>query len=243
MKNRWLISSFLVWFSCLVQTCFAQTPPAFDVASVRLTTPGNIGPPSRMSADSLTMRNISLRNCIQVAYQLPEAQVTGPDWMNDVRLDIVAKASGPVEQKQLFAMLRTLLAERMGLIVHVERKEVPVYALTLAKGGPKFSETTSEGPPDFSKDKTGTNAKRVSMSEFARVLSQGFGRPFVDATGLKGRYDIRIETISDGPSDAMDVMGIMVTTLQEQLGIKVESRKDSVDMLIVDHAEKTPTEN
>jgi uncharacterized protein (TIGR03435 family) len=89
------------------------------------------------------MRAISLRSCIQVAYQLQEAQVTGPDWMNDVRLDIVAKASGPVEQKQLFAMLRTLLAERMGVIAHLDRKEVPVYALTLAKGGPKFSETTS----------------------------------------------------------------------------------------------------
>jgi uncharacterized protein (TIGR03435 family) len=241
MKNRRLASSFLVCFSC-----FAQTPPAFDVASVRLTTPGNVGPPSRTSADSLTMRNISLRNCIQVAYQLPEAQVTGPDWMNDVRLDIVAKAAGPVGEKQLFVMLRTLLAERMGVIAHVERKEVAVYALTLSKGGPKFSETTSEGPPDFSKDKTGTNAKRVSMSEFARVLSQGFGRPFVDATGLKGRYDIRIETISytaAAPSDAMDGVGIMVTALQEQLGIKVESRKDNVDMLIVDHAEKTPTEN
>ena len=142
--------------------------------------------------------------------------------------------------------LQALLAERMGVIAHIERKEVAVYALTLSKGGPKFSETTSEGPPDFSKDKTGTNAKRVSMSEFARVLSQGFGRPFVDATGLKGRYDIRIETISyttAAPSDAMDAVGIMVTALQEQLGIKVESRKDTVDMLIVDHAEKIPTEN
>ena len=65
----------------------------------------------------------------------------------------------------------------------------------------------------------------------------------MDATGLKGRYDIRIETSSDAPSDAMDAVGILVTTLQEQLGIKVESRKDNVDMLIVDHAEKTPTEN
>ena len=123
------------------------------------------------------MRAISLRNCIQVAYQLQETQVTGPDWMNDVRLDIVAK-SGPVEQKQLFAMLRTLLAERMGVIAHVDRKEVPVYALTLAKGGPKFSETTSEGPPDFSKDKTGSSFKRVSMSEFARVSFAGLRSPF-----------------------------------------------------------------
>jgi uncharacterized protein (TIGR03435 family) len=84
------------------------------------------------------------------------------------------------------------------------------------------------------------------MSDFARVLSQGLGRPFVDATGLKGRYDIRIETssyITDALSYAMDVVGIMITALQEQLGIKVESRKDSVDMLVVDHAEKTPTEN
>ena len=182
---------------------------------------------------------------------MQETQVTGPDWLNDVRLDIMAKASGPVDEKALFLMLRTLLAERLGLKAHVERKETPVYALTLAKGGAKFSESTTQGPPVFGKGKNGPNMQRVSMSDLALALSQGFGRPFVDATGLKGRYDIHIDmtpymtapTADGNPGTPMDAVSILVTALQETLGLKVESRKDGVDILIVDHAERTPTEN
>src|SRR5580658_1149415 len=127
-----------VSFRCLAQApaALSSAPsPAFEVASVRLADAagGPAGPPVQTSQDSLTLRNFSLRNCIQLAYEMPPTKVTGPDWLNDVRLDIVAKASGPVDEKQLHMMLRTLLAERLGLKAHVESKEMPVYALTLAK--------------------------------------------------------------------------------------------------------------
>ena len=74
-------------------------------------------------------------------------KVTGPEWLNDVHLDIVGKAAGPANETQLFSMLRPLLAERLGVMTHIERKEAQVYVLTLAKGEPKFSESTTEGPP------------------------------------------------------------------------------------------------
>jgi uncharacterized protein (TIGR03435 family) len=228
--------------------CLAQSP-AFDAASLRLADAAKEipGPRIRTSPDSLTIQGSSLRDCIQLAYEMPATQVTGPDWLGDVRLDIVAKAAGPVDEKQLHLMLRTLLGERLGVKAHVERKEIPVYALTIAKGGPKFSESTTEGPPIFGKGKDGPNMQRVSMSDLAMALSQPFGRPVVDATGLKGRYDIHMNMtsyVADGnPATPMDAATIMITALQEQMGLKVEARKDAVDVLMVDHAEKTPTEN
>src|SRR5580698_6882150 len=143
-RNMALVILFIFAGLC----CFAQ-PPAFDAASLRLadTAKEIPGPRVRTSPDSLTIHGSPLRDCIQLAYEMPPTQVTGPDWLGDVRLDIVAKAAGPVDEKQLHLMLRTLLAERLGVKTHIERKDMAVYALTLAKSGPKFSETTTEGPP------------------------------------------------------------------------------------------------
>lgn len=138
--------------------------------------------------------------------------------------------------------------------MHTERKEVPVYELTIAKGGPKFHESATEGPPVFGNAGKGSlTAERVSMGDFASKVSEPLGRPVIDATGLKGRYDLRIDisaymaeasaTGGEGHGQQLDVMSIMFTVLQEQLGVRLEPRKDAVDILVVDHAERTPTEN
>jgi uncharacterized protein (TIGR03435 family) len=84
------------------------------------------------------------------------------------------------------------------------------------------------------------------MSEFALQLSGGLGRPVVDSTGLKGRYDIRLDMASAAAvqqTDRMDAASAMITALQEQMGLKVEDRKELVEVLVIDHAEKMPTEN
>jgi uncharacterized protein (TIGR03435 family) len=242
-------------FICLAQSpsrTASVQPPAFEVASVRLAAvERSTGPDFRTSPDSLTIVNLSLRNCIQIAYEMQETQLSGPGWLDDVRLDIAAKAAGPVEAKQLRLMLRTLLAERLGLKVHIERKEIPVYALTLAKGGPKFSESTTEGPPVFRPDKGAQNGQHIAMSDLAMFLSKLAGRPVIDATELKGRYDIRIDltpyeapaTTDGSPQDASDIWNAFLTAVQGPLGLKIEARKDQVDVLVVDRAEKTPTKN
>jgi uncharacterized protein (TIGR03435 family) len=222
--------------------------PAFDAASVKLATEESMRIPGRRiqtSPGSLITHGLSLRACIMWAYNIP-AQIVGPDWLDGVRLDIVAKAAAPAGDKELYLMLRTLLAERMGVKAHVERREMPVYALTLAKGRPKFFESTTEGPMVSGQDKGALLIQRVSMSELAAEVGRGFDRPVVDATGLKGRYDIRIDVASVAAvnqADRMDAATAMMTALQEQMGLKLEGRKDWVDVLVIDHAEKTPTEN
>lgn len=248
-------AAFLILFA--VTGCLAQSPsvkstdtaPAFEVASVRLSGPdtGKIqGPRFQTSRGSLNTRGLSLRSCIVLAYQMQPIQIAGPNWLNDVRLDIEAKAAAPVDDQQLYAMLRTLLAERLGLQMHLEHKEMSVYALTLAKGGPKFSESTTEGPLTATQGPGGLKIQHVSMFELATELSgKLFDRPLVNATGLTGRYDIRLDPtgVDAANGDRMDAMSAMMIALQTQLGLKVEARKELVDILVVDHAEKTPTEN
>ncbi len=198
---------------------------------------------------TLTIRGASLQSLVQWAWDMPPFQVSGPAWLRESGFDVVAKSASPVNDDQLRLMLRTLLAERFGMKVHIEKNEMQVYALTVAKGGPKFHESATEGPPVFTNAGKGMLiAERVSMQDFAEKISEPLGRPVIDATGLKGRYDIHIDvtaylTNPGGSGGEMDVMSVLFTALQEQLGVKLESRKDTPEILVVDSASKTPTEN
>jgi uncharacterized protein (TIGR03435 family) len=126
-----------------------------------------------------------------------------------------------------------------------------IYGLTLAKGGPKFQESTDEGPPDFVNggDRGTLVAHRVTMEDLATKISEPLRRPVLDETGLKGRYEIRIDVTaymqSEGKGDGqqIDVMSVLFNALQQQLGVKLDSKKENVDILVIDHAEKTATEN
>jgi uncharacterized protein (TIGR03435 family) len=230
---------------------FAQSPaPAFDAASIRANTqPGD--PEVQETPGSLVMRKQSLFLLVQWAYDLAPAQIDGPSGLGQDRFDIVAKSSTPADETQLRLMLQTLLAERFGLKVHRDSRSMQVYAITLAKGGPKFQESPTEGT--FALDRKNPvvlTAHHARMSDIAQGLSGELGRPVVDATGLKGRYEIRLDIspyltqAGAGPNGGqVDVMAIMFTGLQEILGLKLESRKDNVDMLVIDHVNKTPTEN
>ena len=118
--------------------------------------------------------------------------------MDGIRLDIVARAASPVGDAQLYLMLRSLLTERLGIQTHREQRELPVYALTVPKGRPKVSESTTDGPMVTSQEKGVLVIQRVLMKELAAELSKGLpDRPVVDATGLTGRYD----SVSTGCND------------------------------------------
>jgi uncharacterized protein (TIGR03435 family) len=202
----------------------AGAPPAFELASVKVNAdpdrqrgPGRLGQ-IQYSPDTLTMRGISLWMSARWAYGVENFQISGPDWMQSSPVyDIVAKAPGPVPAGQLRLMLRTLLAERFHLTLHRERKEMPVTALLVGTGGPKFHESTgkydpergAEAPMRFLGYDDSVHIQRsqepdgrlrdsytnVSMKLFAAVLElassrSGFDKvPVVDMTGLQGRFD------------------------------------------------------
>ena len=180
-------------------------------------------PEIQTSPGSVTIRNQHLLFLIQWAYDTPPFQINGPPWLNESRFDVIAKAEGGGDDARLRLMLRTLLAERFGLKTHAEQKEMQVYAVTLAKGGPKFQESKDEGPPVFDRGgPTTLTAHRVTMRDLATQISDPLKRPVLDETGLKGRYDIRIDVSGylldqnngDGSGPPPDLMSLLFKGLQ-----------------------------
>lgn len=239
--------------------CFAQTAaePAFDVASVRANTDPGGDRPGRpipeISGGTLIFHNEPLLFLIEWAYDLPQVQVEAPSWMTmvDPRFEITAKATGSPSETQMRLMLRKLLADRLGLKTHTDSRSMQVYALTLAKGGPKFQEATGNGQFSLARSNNFVlTAHNARMADLAQGLSGEAGRVVVDETGLKGRYEIHMDlgpyiqrAADGGNAGQLDVQSIMFTGLQDLLGLKLEPRKENVDVLVIDHAEKVPTEN
>jgi uncharacterized protein (TIGR03435 family) len=196
------------------------------------------------------------------AYDLKFYQVSG--WQNsmtgaaDTSYDIAAEtaAGATPTMEQARRMLRTLLADRFRLKLHSETKELPVYALVLDRNGPKLKEAVSGAtfPIEFNLGIKGSiTARKESMPQFASFLMNEVQRPVFDKTGLAGYYAFMLDWTRDHaiqipglPADAdtaADSGGPSIfTALQEQLGLKLESQKAPIDVLVIDHAER-PSEN
>ncbi len=221
---------------------------SFDVASIRTSQAAGRRESIHTSPDSVMMRNVSLKSCVGWAYHVMEYQVTAPDWLSSERFDIVAKASGSVPEDDLRTMMQALLADRFKVESHRQSKEMSAYALVPAKGGPKVHESTTQGASSIQPDRARltVTVQRGRMPELIDLLERFFHAPVIDETGLKGSYDLTVNIArympqsGDGPPDPLS---LIATALQEELGLKLESRKMVVPMVVVDRAEKTPTEN
>jgi uncharacterized protein (TIGR03435 family) len=229
---------------------YAQAAPEFEVATIKPAPPQSNGrTQTRMSSDTdkgdLTYSNVNLKEVMGRAYKVQQIQITGPDWLETERFDIAAKFPPHASPEQLLLMLQSLLAERFKLALHRETKELPVYALTVAKGGPKFkpSDTASGITSNSNRTQWHVTAKG-SMASFAEFLTGEAGRPVLDKTGLPGSYELTLDWAPDTAPAANDAaLPSLFTALQEQLGLKLESTKAPVETLVVDHADRTPTEN
>lgn len=240
----------LLLFGCLG----LAAQPAFETASIHVNNeadrPGH--PIAQTTPGNLIMRNQALVYLIQWAYDVPRVEIDGPPWLREVWFDVQAKAATQAAETEMRVMLRKLLEDRFGLKLHKETRVLQGYAITLAKGGPKFEQESAPG--DFVLERT---SPVVLIAHHARVadLGQGIadelGQPVTDATGLPGRYEIRLNLApyitragdSGGNPGQLDTIGILFTGLQEQLGLKLEARKSPADVLVIDHVEKMPTEN
>jgi uncharacterized protein (TIGR03435 family) len=220
------------------------------------------------TADGFSAAGITVKMLIQFAYGVAQDyQIAGgPDWVKSDKLEIEAKMDTSVaeELKKLSPeernstrqkMLQALLADRFKLAIHRETKELPVYTLVVGKNSPKFQEAKpDDAVPDASGDrgetkaKNGTvigfdagmltmTAKAVPISELIRDWSISLRRPILDKTGLTGKVDCTLRWAPDtGPSDSNGPS--LITAIQEQLGLKLESGKGPVEILVIDHIEK-----
>jgi uncharacterized protein (TIGR03435 family) len=211
--------------------------------------------------------NIDLFSLVTMAYGVARFQLSAPEWLNTTRFDINARIPEGSTVEQYRLMLQNLLAERFKLALHHETREMQTYELVLAKGGTKLKElpddpnSTEPGlqppsrwaspPPGALNRGVSIRAPRQTTEWLAATLSGLLQRPVTDAAGLKGRYDIRLtySPIASAPPSAADVPEAtdpgpsLAQQLQEQLGLKLSPKKGPVDVLVVDHMEKSPTED
>jgi uncharacterized protein (TIGR03435 family) len=271
-------TAFLEMSTARAQSPAASSPPAFEVASIKPNNSGN-GQVAIQTPPGGGFRavEVTVRLLIGYAYGVRDPQISGgPSWISTDRFDIEAKAADaqlPLTQMPL--LVQHLLSDRFQLRIHSEMKEVPVYELTIGKGGSKLEpaqepETSVPGgaplpaPPDGMPRPGGFRmgfgqiaASAVPLTNLVQALSQSLGRPVIDKTGLTGRFTFKLTWTPDaltgrvpagtGPitinGQLVDPNGpSLVTALQEQLGLKVDSTKGPVDVWVIDSVQR-PTEN
>lgn len=243
---------FLILFA-IGAAAFGQS---FDVASIRVSELARKGGEGsrreqiEVSPGSVIMHNLRFLSLVRWAYHVKDYQVNGPSWISSERYDLSAKAGEKADEEQMQAMLQKLLADRFQLAVHKEKKEMSVYVLTVGKGGPKFKPSASDGEMNFQPSGMfKAKASGVTVQQFCDLLSNPLQAPVLDETGLKGKFDAQVDMSPYIPQDPTEIKGpqdiaaIAVTALQEMLGLKLESKKAAVDLIVVDKAEKMPTEN
>jgi len=248
----------------LATAAFGQK--SFDVATIKPNSQNDQRVMLRIQPGGVfSATGIPVRVLIMQAFDLRDFQISGgPGWMTSERWDIQAKAEGvptPAPPTVFRPMLQSLLEERFQLKYHKETKEMPAYVLTAAKGGHKMkaSETAAGGPPQrmFRMGRGQMNLQGTDMAGLAQALGQQLGRPVTDKTGITGNFEVELrwtpepgqgggpfggppppEAIGNSDSNGPSLF----TAVQEQLGLKLESQKGQVEILVIDSLSK-PTEN
>lgn len=329
MRNPFLRIGTVVLFAATA--AFAQTPAplAFEVASVKPAGPlnpmaiaqGKVSVGMKVDGAICRIGSFSLRDLIRTAYEVKDYQISGVDSLGNPlsadRFNIEATLPEGATEKQVPQMLQALLAERFKLVVHRETKDQSVYALMVAKGGPKLKPAEPDPPapqapaanPEAPKKdemvlgqgsnqvrvsgnmrdgkgitvkgggvgqmkmtmvdgKLHLEAAKMSMAALADAATSFVGKPVVDMTELKGEYQVTLDLSMDdlktvaraagvgammpgaaaggdagGGVQASDPSGSSIFASIQQMGLKLESRKAPLDFIVVDHFEKSPTEN
>ena len=225
--------------------------PQFEVASVKPSNSGPQGVWNEGSHERVRMLNMTLKSIVAEAYGIKDHDVFGPAWIESERFEIIAKISPevaklPEEQrwKQILTMTQALLADRFKLEVHRETREMPVYALISAKSGLKLG-LIGPASNDWVRARIGRGtleAKEMPVAQLMSILGGIVGREVVDESGIRGVFDIKLDWAPDdvtaNPSSGVADKPSIFTALQEQAGLKLESRKVPMEVVVVDRAER-----
>ena len=237
----------------LAGACVAQGLK-FDVATVKKVEggvpPGDIPRNMETTPGNFAMRNVALRFAVEWAWDLKDYEIVGPDWIKgDERYDIQAKAGGSASDDEMRQMLQALLLERFQMKVHRETRELPVYVLLPGKGEAKVKTAGPDEKPGLSGNAQGVTFTAFPISRFTFMLTRRMDRPVLDQTGLKGIYDYTIDLSGLGfagrPAERQEGEAgpSVFTTVQRDLGLKLEARKEPISILVIDSASRMPTEN
>ena len=233
----------------------AQTPdarPAFEAAFIKVNSSGSGGSSSNGTKGQLVMVNQSLRRLVERAYNVKPFQVIAPDWMDNVRFDITAKYPEETKNSDRPAMLKTLLEDRFKLATHADSKELPGYALVAAKSGLKIKAVDAGGSGAGTSSNSSNNSvtlkvTSIPMADLADYLARQLGSTVIDKTGVEGAYTFELHwTLDDsngGPNDGGAAQFAAIQEAIGTLGLHLQAQKVPVQMVVVDHIERVPTEN
>jgi uncharacterized protein (TIGR03435 family) len=228
------------------------------------------GGPGTNDPGRMIRENFDIGSLILGAYNLPFYRLIAPQWLFDVRFDVTATIPPETTKEQFLQMQQNLLATRLGLVVHHETREMAAYELVLAKGGSRLKIAAPPGdPPDapsfsgeLKKDADGfpvlppgrtvyaiamdhatLQGSAETMEHFASTLGDQLRAPVIDATGLTGKYDFTLKWLPGDLRTDQDPGMSLEGSLPQQLGLSLRKTRSQVDVLVVDHVERTPTEN
>jgi uncharacterized protein (TIGR03435 family) len=238
----------------------ADADPSFDVATIK---PNNSGASSiqglTLNGRNFATRNSSLGDLIGFAYEVQAKQiVAAPDWLDKDRYDIAAvpDQDGAPNIQQLRVMVQKLLTSRFNLKFHHDQRELSAYVLTVGKNGQKLTPTQLKGSLPGMGMRPGPTGLTLVMANSRLADFTGFlqmivlDRPVVDRTGVTGRFDYSVTFTPDDsqfnghppklpPStETTESSPNLFTALQQQLGLKLDAEKTSVDVIAIDHVEK-----
>jgi uncharacterized protein (TIGR03435 family) len=226
--------------------------PTFDVAVVKPADPNDHSNGFHLEGRRIFIENVSMTSLICFAYSIQKSQIVGaPGWFDEKLWDIqgVPDAEGVPDWPQYRHMLQKLLSARFSLQMHHDKRELLVYTLTIAKGGPKLEKSKSD--PDALNDQSGHGVGSAqfmkftndSMTDFAQLLQLMGDRPVIDQTNLSGRYDFTLLwTPNEMRAAEPDAAPGLFTAVQEQLGLKLEAARIPADVFVIDAATR-PTQN
>lgn len=267
---RTLLTSVLAVYSAAAQ---AIAPPAFEAASIKPSQPGMRTPSIISDPGRWSCANCTLFALFTQAFAVFEYQVDAPEWTRSAMFSVSAKLSEGAKRDDLRPMLQNLLQERLAMKMHRENREMSVYELVIANGGPKMKEVTEPAPapppgprvdrdgypnvPNGSGMGSANGRGRIqfrgqTMKNVAHYISAFVDRPVLDATGLKGKYALTLSfrllprnangvSNADQPND--DLGPTIYEAVDGQLGLKLKPAKRSVEVFVIDHVDRAPTEN
>jgi uncharacterized protein (TIGR03435 family) len=212
----------------------------------------------------LRISNRRLDEIIMLAYNIGVKQLVGPRWLTEpttdptviTRFEIVAKIPDDAKKEQIPLMLQSLLEDRFKLQVHRESRPTQVYVLGLAKSGSKLETSVPNqnrtpgcarviiGAAEIGAAADCYNVTSTQLAQQLQSLAPGYFRegPIVDRTGLTGTYDLHLEWMLQAQLDA-GLSGPTIFAAVEKLGLNLEKKRNTAEMLIVDHCDEKPTEN
>ncbi len=225
----------------------AEAHPSFAVATIKPHDPASNSQGFHNAGDRISIRNESITSLMMFAYSINKHQVIDlPAWAETTSYDIEGKTDTPGEPnlRQQQEMIQNLLADRFQLKFHRDQRELPVYAIQVAKGGAKLTPAAKpEDQPNQQGNSHGTEMTQTytncSIPDFILGMQFFLDRPVVDQTGLTGHYDFTFRYTADEvhATDPNAPPGLF-TAVQEQLGLKFEPTKAPVAVFVIDHIER-----